>query len=157
MLKPLLKPVLGVALMLCSAQALADDSNEGKVSFMSGAGHGGLGFGGGNGSNYYVVYLGSYYDTPRFAGPWSWRFTAMALSFAGRWNQPGFPGQDFQAWDWRVMAGPSFGMKFPNEWRFEDELQAGLDREDTGSGLPPLMLHHELTVDPGAISRYWNI
>src|SRR4051812_41189644 len=119
----MLKPLLGVALLLCSAQALADDGDKGKLGFIGGAGHGGPTFGGGNGSNYYLVYMGSYYDTPRFAGSLSWRFSAMALSYAGRWYQPGFSGQDFQAWDWRLMTGPSFGMIFPNGWWFWDEIQ----------------------------------
>src|SRR6185436_16617581 len=97
------------------------------------------------------------YDTPRFAGPLSWRFTAMALSYAGTWYEPGFAGEDFHAWDWRLMVGPSFGVIFPNGWWFWDQVQAGPDWEDKGSGLPLLMLHDELMLGFGFFTSYWNV
>ena len=63
--KPLLNAALGVTLALCSPQALAGESPASTLGFIAGGGQGGDAIR--DKSNYYYVYLGAYYETPKFA------------------------------------------------------------------------------------------
>lgn len=151
--KPLLNAALGVAMALCSSQALA---GEGTFGVITGGGEGGD-YSVEDQSSYYYIYLGAYYETPKFAGPLSWRFGALGLDYSGLWIQPIPAVRGYAAQILRLMTGPSFNVDLPGEWWLWDGLQAGLDFENTGSGRLPLAIQNELMFGWGFFSSYWKL
>lgn len=147
---------LGVAMALCSVQALAGEGNPGTFGVITGGGEGGDNVG--DKTRYYYIYLGAYYEPPRSGGPWSWRLSGMALGHGGAWYIPGYTGEQYQGQAWRLMGGPSLFVILPQEWWFWDGLQAGLDWEDRDpTDVLPLILQNELMIGRGFASTYWNI
>jgi len=159
--KPLLNAALGLALALCSAQALALEGNAGTLGFVAGGGQGGDLLG--DKSNYYYAYLGTYYETTKLAGPMSWRFGALALDFQGIWflqsvqSGQAIDPQILHLMEISLMAGPSFNVGLPGEWWLWDGPQLGLGFENAGRGRPQLVLQNELMFGRGFFSTYWKI
>jgi hypothetical protein len=153
--KPLLSAALGVAMALCSQQALAGEGNAETLGFIAGGGRGGDSAAGK--SNYYYAYLGAYYETAKLAGPLSWRFGTLVLDYSGLWQQSLQPGRQYAAQLLRLMAGPSLNVNLPGEGWLWDGLQVGLDFENGGSVRPPLALQNELMFGWGVFSTYWKL
>jgi len=143
--------VLGAVMISCSMQALAAESPAGKAGFLAGGGQGGSTAA----SNYQYVYLGSYYETPKFVGPFSWHLTFIFLETAGIWYRSATPDR-IDTHTWRLMTGPSLQLSFNNGWWLWDSLQAGVDWDREAGFFPQLVVQNNLMFGLGFFSTHWS-
>jgi hypothetical protein len=145
--------VLGTVMISHPMQALAAESTAFKVGFLAGGGQGGSRLQ--PASNYQYFYLGSYCDTPKLIGPFSWRLVVLFLDVAGTWYRTTTPDQ-INTQTWRMMTGPSLQLSFSNGWWLWDSLQAGVDWDREAGFFPQLVVQNNLMFGLGFFSSHWS-
>jgi hypothetical protein len=144
-----------VIMMMCLSLAVqaAEESpaiTQGHLGFMAGGGSGG--FGSKEVNNSSNIYLGSYYETDKLAGPMAWRFTANYFNYTEKVEEDyssSVAGHTINVNTYRFLTGPSFQADLDNGWWIWDCFQVGTDWEDSKGFSPPLVLQNELMFGSG--------